>query len=241
MVEHDVPPASFPLVRMTDVAHRAGVSLATASRSLNGAPGVSQSLAARVTAAADELGYIATRHSRAPSTAGSSIGLIIGTLADPWSATLANAVVAAARVADRVVQTVTAVDPSDVLGMVRLLRFAGVKAIVLASAPHSDPAADAASDIELESFQLAGGRVILIGRHGVAADAVWFDETAAARALAHHVLALGHSSIGIVAGRRELATVGDRLSGLCEVFAEAAATVTISHQELTRDGGNGGS
>ena len=244
MVENEIPPNGFtrsvPPVRITDVAHRAGVSLATASRSINGAPGVSAALAARVTAAADELGYLAALHARAPSAPGSSIGLIVGDLTDPSFAVLAGAIIAAAKDANRVVQVVQAEDPAGVVGQIRLLRQAGVSTLVLATDAQSNTEADAASDVELESFQLSRGRVVLVGRHGVTADSVAVDDRAAGRDLAEHLRSLGHRSIGIVAGPAELRAVSDRLAGICEVFNQPGLSTTVTHQRSSRDGGASG-
>lgn len=244
MVKNEGPPNAsareVPPVRMTDVAHRAGVSLATASRSMNGAPGVSAALAARVTAAADELGYLAVLHARAPSAPGSSIGLIVGDLRNPSSAELAGAIIAAANQANRVVQVVQAEGPAEVVSQIRLLRQCGVSTLILATDAHSDTEADAASDVELESFQLSRGRVVLVGRHGVAADSVAVDDRAAGRDLAEHLRSLGHRSIGIVAGPAELRLVSDRLAGVCEVFSQPGLSTTITHQESSRAGGASG-
>ena len=66
-------------VRLIDVAERAGVSIATASRSLNGAPGVSPAVAERVREVAESMGFVANSHAR--SLAGgqeSSVGLVVG-------------------------------------------------------------------------------------------------------------------------------------------------------------------
>ena len=51
-------------LRLLDVAEAAGVSIATASRSLSGAPGVSESVAERVREVARSLGYVANVHAR---------------------------------------------------------------------------------------------------------------------------------------------------------------------------------
>lgn len=52
-------------ITLSDLARHAGVSLATASRALNGAPGVHAETGRRVNLAAVHLGYRATRRSTA--------------------------------------------------------------------------------------------------------------------------------------------------------------------------------
>jgi LacI family transcriptional regulator len=65
-------------LRLVDVAERAGVSLATASRSLTGRDGVSEEVASRVRQVAAELGYVANPYARTlAGGASSSVGLVV--------------------------------------------------------------------------------------------------------------------------------------------------------------------
>ena len=72
---------------LAEVAARAGVSLATASRSLNGGTrGVAEELRARVLAAADELSYVPNAHAQALARSSSSlVGVIIHDVSDSYS------------------------------------------------------------------------------------------------------------------------------------------------------------
>lgn len=82
-----------PQVTIHDVADRAGVSIATVSRVLNGSRPVARDLAERVRAAADELGYRANLLGRALRQGRShSIGLVVPDLENPFFATLAQQV-----------------------------------------------------------------------------------------------------------------------------------------------------
>src|SRR5262245_28592879 len=79
---------------MRDVAHRAGVSLKTVSRVINGEPGVATETAARVTDAIAALGFQrndlarSLRHGRSSAT----LGLIIEDVANPFYSAVAQAV-----------------------------------------------------------------------------------------------------------------------------------------------------
>lgn len=78
-------------VTIHDVAARAGVSIATVSRVLNGSRPVAQALCERVVAAADELGYSANLLGRALRLGRShSVGLVVPDLENPFFATLAQ-------------------------------------------------------------------------------------------------------------------------------------------------------
>ena len=76
----------MPAVRLSDVAKDAGVSLATASRVLNGSARVpGKEVAERVRAAADRLGYVPNAQAQALARSRSGlIGLVVHDIADPY-------------------------------------------------------------------------------------------------------------------------------------------------------------
>jgi LacI family transcriptional regulator len=80
-------------VTMADVATRAGVSMATASRVLNQAPNVSERTRARVLTAVEALGYKVDLRGRSLATGRSNIvGLLCGNLDDPDDLSLVRAI-----------------------------------------------------------------------------------------------------------------------------------------------------
>jgi LacI family transcriptional regulator len=233
MVERVTP------IRLSDVAARAGVSLATASRSLTGTPGVSAALASQVRGIAQEMGYVTNMHAR--SLAGgsaSSIGLIVSEIGDPYFAEIASGLIGVATEHQRMVQISHAGDPDAVLAQIRLLRAYRVGAIVLAGSGYSDPELEAAANAELASFQASGGRVAVIGRHHISADAVLPDNVAAGRSVGRYLRELGHQRVAIVAGLATLNAVADRVAGTVEALGELAVSVT--HHDFTRAGGTAG-
>ena len=80
--------------RLQEVAAEAGVSLATASRVLNGSDRHPRpDIVARVRAAADALGYVP--HAQAQALARSTtdlVGLVVHDIADPYFSTIAGGV-----------------------------------------------------------------------------------------------------------------------------------------------------
>ncbi|MDQ1525780.1 MAG: LacI family transcriptional regulator [Microbacteriaceae bacterium] len=231
-------------LRLSDVAARAGVSLATASRSLTGTPGVSAAVAGHVRGIAQEMGYVTNMHAR--SLAGgiaSSIGLIVSEIGDPYFSEIASGLIGVATEHQRMVQISHAGDPDAVLAQIRLLRAYRVGAIVLAGSGFSDPALEAAANAELASFQASGGRVAVIGRHHISADAVLPDNVAAGRSVGTYLLGLGHRRIAIVAGPATLNSVADRVTGTLEALGSLespGASVSVTHHEFTRAGGAAG-
>jgi LacI family transcriptional regulator len=82
------------MASLADISRRAGVSIATASRVLNGsAHPVSDATRERVLAAADELGYRPSELARALVKRTSRIvGVIVGDIVDPYFAEIARGV-----------------------------------------------------------------------------------------------------------------------------------------------------
>jgi LacI family transcriptional regulator len=221
-------------VRLIDVAERAGVSIATASRSLNGAPGVSPAVAERVREVAEGMGFVANSHAR--SLAGgqeSSVGLVVGDIADPYFTEIAAGVVGVAAETRRLVQISHATDPAELLAQVRLLRANRVGAIIVAGSGRVDEHAEDAIAAELDAYRASGGRVAVIGRHSIAADAVLPDNVAAGTLVARHLIELGHTRVAVVAGPADLTTVADRLAGV----TGGLAPIAVTHHAFSREGG----
>ena len=93
------------MASLADISRRAGVSIATASRVLNGSTHpVSDATRRRVLAAADELGYRPSELARALVKRTSRIvGVIVGDIVDPYFAEIARGVEDAAAGAEPVV------------------------------------------------------------------------------------------------------------------------------------------
>lgn len=229
-------------LRLQDVAAEAGVSLATASRSLTGATGVSVAVAERVREVARSMGYVVNVHARTLAGGSSrSVGLVVHEIGDPYFAEIASGVL---RVGAREGLTVqichTGRDPERELDEIRMLIANRVGAIIIAGSGFVDPAKQAAAKADLQAFRQAGGRVAVIGRHHLGADAVLPDNVGGGRAIAAHLLALGHRRLAVLTGSRALTTIADRLGGVEEALDAAGlrlADVPIVEAEFTRDGG----
>lgn len=229
-------------LRLQDVAEAAGVSLATASRSLSGSNGVSPALAERVRAVADDLGYVANIHAR--SLAGgstSSIGLVVHEIGDPYFTEIAAGVMGLGEQHGLMVQVrQTRRDPDHELAQIRALVANRVDGILIAGSGYVDPAAEQPARRQLQAFRDAGGRVAAIGRHHLGVDAVLPDNTAGGRTIAGHLLQLGHRRVAILAGSPALTTIADRLTGIGEALTAAgrrAGDWPVIEAAFTRQGG----
>jgi len=217
---------------LTDVAAHAGVSLATASRALNGsARKVNPELQERVLASARTLGYSANVQAQAVARGTSNVvALVVGDIADPYFASISSGVV---RVADErgLVVTITATGP-----------YAGPE-----STAREEAALDALRGQRPRAVVLAGsrvvgtdtrpgdsGRVAAIGSGAPGLRTVDVDNRGGAAALATGLLALGYRDVAVLAGPEELVTVRDRVDGFRSVLPSAR----VVHAEFTREGGH---
>lgn len=218
--------------RLADVAAAAGVSLATASRSLRGLEGVSPEVAARVVATAETLGFVANAHAR--TLAGgttSTVGLVIHQIDDPYFTEIAAGVIGAAEEHDLIVQvSQSGRDPGRELKHIRTLSAHRSRAIIIAGSGYVDPQAEATARAVLAAF---AGRVAVIGRHHLGVDALLPDNVAAGGLLAAHLLELGHRHVIVLSGPDTLTTVVDRTAGAVQVLAGAHADVRVVPTDFT--------
>jgi LacI family transcriptional regulator len=229
-------------LRLVDVAERAGVSLATASRALAGRDGVSEQVANHVRQVARELGYVANLHARTLAGGSTStVGLIVHQIDDPYFSEIASGVLQVAGDQDLMVQIChSGRDPQRELQQIRHLIAQRVGVIIVAGSGYIDPRLQSETKAELAAFQEHGGRVAVVGRHTISADAVLPANEAGGRAITEHVLSLGHRRIAVAAGTERLTTVADRLAGVASALEGEGlrlADLPVVQTDFTRDGG----
>jgi LacI family transcriptional regulator, repressor for deo operon, udp, cdd, tsx, nupC, and nupG len=178
---------------ISDVAKRAGVSVATVSRALRGLPNVAPSTRARVLQAADALDYVADPHaSRLAAGRTRTVGIVVP-LFTQWYFTQvvsgAEAVLAAAGF-DVLLYNVGDSDGRD--RFLRTLPFRKrVDGVIVIDLPL-----DAAQQQALAS---AGTPVVLVGIPSERLPTVAIDNVAAATMGTRHLINLGHERIGLIA------------------------------------------
>jgi LacI family transcriptional regulator len=231
--------ASSGPVLLSDVAAAAGVSLATASRALNGQAGVGVVLAEKVREVARDLGYVANVHARQLAGGTTSvIGLIVHEIDDPFFTEIAGGIVRSALEENLMVQVShSGRDPEQELRQITTLVVQDVDAIIIAGSGYVDPAREARAKQILQAYQQRGGRVAVIGRHHLGVDAVLPDNVQVGAAAAQHLVQLGHRDVLIAAGSEQLTTIADRLSGIRRAFEEVGIQPTVLHGEFSLEGG----
>lgn len=236
-------PADRAHVTLQDVARAAEVSLATASRVLNGTTQVRPDLRERVLAAAAELAYTPNAHAQALASASSKvIGVICHDVSDPYFAAISGGVMrAAAEHGLLVMLASTFRDPLREVEYVAMLRAQRARAILLIGSGFEDRDWERSMTVELEPYLRSGGRVAVVSRHrSLRVDAVLPENREGAAALGRALVGLGHRSFAVLTGPRSLTTVSDRLAGFREALAEAGVPLRadqVIEDSFTRDGG----
>ena len=207
-----------PRATLAGVAARAGVSLKTASRAINGEQYVAEATRARVLDAAAELGFqlnaMASLLARGQSS--NVVGLITGDLANPFYAALAKGVERAARAEGlRVLLASSDESSENELSIVDELARQHVRALVVASTLERHD--------RYRSVQERGIPVVFVDRavRDLAADSVVLANRSGARAAAEHLLAHGHRRIAFLGDYGRLPTYRERLDGFGEALEAA--------------------
>jgi len=226
------PPAA---VRLSEVAEAAGVSIATASRSLRGLGGVSDTVAEKVRGIAEELGYVTNSYARTLAGGRTTIvGLILNQIDDPYFTEIAAGVVRAAEEADLTVQIGhSARDPQLELKQIRSLVAQRARAIIIAGSGYTDPQREAQAKDLLARYQAGGGRAAVIGRHFLGVDAVQPDNKGAAGLVAQHLVELGHRDVLIISGLPSLTTVEDRQGEALKVLTASETRGIVVETDFT--------
>jgi len=226
--------------RLQDVADRAGVSLATASRVLNGSarqPGAE--LVARVRAAAAELGYVVNAQAQALARSRSGLlGLVVQDISDPYFSSIAAGAQDAARASGHLVLLAsTGRDPEAEREAVAAFAAQRVDAVVVAGTRWT-PDDDAALAAQLDAFAAAGGRSVVVGQPVGDGAVVRPPNVTGARALAEALLAQGQREFVVLGGPARVVTSRERTDAFsAAVRAGGGEVAEVLVTEFSRDGG----
>jgi LacI family transcriptional regulator len=230
-------------VTLHDVAREAGVSYATASRALNGSDrSVRAENAARVRAAAAELGYVPHLSAQAIARGSTSTAaLVVSDVNDPYFSAIAAGVTEAADAVGLIV-TMAVADrsPELELRIVRALRGQRPRCIVIAGSRIDGAGTQDSLVGELEAYRVAGGRVAVISQPGLPFTTLSVDNAGGARRLARSLVERGYRRFAVVHGGDAIRTSRERRTGFLAGLAECGLTVADQHAvevDFTREGG----
>jgi LacI family transcriptional regulator len=227
-------------VTLQDVAVRAGVSQATASRVLNGSARIpGEGVADRVRAAARELGYTPNAQAQALARASTGLlGLVVHDIADPYFSSIVRGVQAAARTARKQVLLASTDRDFDIeRESVSTFISHRADAIVLAGSRQSG---DLDRDLEAEfsRYRANGGRVVMIGQPLAFGSAVEPENYRGSAELADALIAEGHRRFAVIGGPGNIRTAVDRRNGFVDALGRRGLTPLVEVSgNFTRDGG----
>jgi LacI family transcriptional regulator len=212
---------------MHEVAALAGVALATVSRVVNGKPGVSPAMQARVEAAIERLDYrrnVNASSLRRLDRKTATIGLVLEDVANPFMSALHRAVEDCARERDILVFAGSCDEDSrreeELINALRARRVDGI-IVVPAGTDHG---------YLLPAFRL-GTKLVFADRRPsfLDADAVTSDDLGGARAAVAHMGGIGHRRIAYLGASLTIVTARDRLQGYTEAMAQLGVEPYPSH------------
>jgi DNA-binding LacI/PurR family transcriptional regulator len=220
-------------MKMKDVAERAGVSLTTVSRVLNGSQIVQPEYRERVLHAIAELEYKPNRlASNLRRQKAEMLGVVISDVADPHFAQLLRAVEDCAyRQGYRVLlcNTDETVEKQSVY--LEILLAERVSGVLISPIDPDDPQISKLLDIGIPVIAL--DRMV----HDPRADAILVNNFAAAQQATQHLIEQGHTRITLIAGTPTLQTGAERAAGYEQAMRAAHLEPSILGERFTAERG----
>ncbi|MCB0112684.1 MAG: LacI family DNA-binding transcriptional regulator [Caldilineaceae bacterium] len=200
-----------------DVAERAGVSVATVSRTLSGYPHVSPAARDRVLKAVAELNYRPDQVARSLRRRRSNlIGLVVSTIENVFFTELARAAEQSAReFGYNLILCNTDENPQQEATYLSILDQQLVAGVILAPAPGSAG--------HLRPFIESGLPIVLVNRRleDVACISITSNDEDAAFQCVQHLIGQGRRRIAAVMGLANVFTTNERLAGYRRALAAA--------------------
>lgn len=240
MSSPDKPPT------LADVARLAGVSVPTASRTLNGgvrgARSGSEELRQRVLDASRALGYAVNPAAQAIKDGRSrTVALVVSDIDDFGSASMISGVMhAAERREVSVAVRTTHDDPLREHTLLAQLRGERHRAVVIATSRTTDARRERALSDQLRTLAEHGTRVVIVGDSSLEFPSVTVDNRDAAAALARGLVAAGRTRFAVVSGPEVEVTSRDRVAGFLAGLGDSGVIIRaddVVHTAFSRDGG----
>ena len=204
------------MTSITEVARRAGVSTATASRVMAATDyPVSDGTRQRVLDAAVALDYVPNALARGLQKSRIAIvGVIVHDITDPYFSEVVRGVEDAAAGDGHLVITCSSDrDPDRENSYVRLLRSMRSAAVIFAGSGLDDPARNEELGRHLVGLRENGAAVVHLSPHAFGAPEVGVDNAAGIAAMVEALAGLGHDRIAFLAGPPALYVARERLAG----------------------------
>jgi LacI family transcriptional regulator len=232
----------MPAVRLSDVAEDAGVSLATASRVLNGSTRVpGEDVTERVRKSARALGYVTNAQAQALArTRTGLIGLVVHDISDPYFGVMARQIQQQAFASDaQILLTQTDRDVDTETRAIRSLISQRVDAIILVGTYSYGSAENEEIDALLAGFDRNGGVVLSIGNAAAVGSTIALNDVQAAQELATSLVVEGYKRFAVLGGMSPIPSAANRSGGFLAGLTEAGIETELSvDASLDRSGGH---
>jgi LacI family transcriptional regulator len=231
------------VVSLAEVARRAKVSVATASRVLSGSSyPVTDELRKRVLDAARQFHYVPNANARAlQNRESTAIGVIVGDVRDPYFAEIVHSIQQVVDEHGRLLYICSSHrDPAREIEYVKLLRSQSVSAMIMAGSGITDSEYVDELEIQINAFRESGGIVASIGRHMIRSRTVLPDNFGGAAMLGGALVDLGHRRFGVINGPPSLTSTAERFGGLMKAWRAAGigeADVAVVESDYSWEGG----
>ena len=218
---------------LADVGRRAGVSIATASRVLNGSSHpVSEATRGRVLEAARELGYSPSALARALVTRRSRIiGVMVGDIVDAYFAEITRGVedVAARAGYMTIICNADRRTEMEIDQLAVLCDYQAEGVIFAGSGFLDDPrAGDLAAAVERARDRDIS--VLALATRDFECPSIMADNRGAAYDITDYVLSLGHRRVAYISGPPGLYASRDRLEGFRSAVADAGVEADLVYE-----------
>ena len=205
------------MATLQDVATLASVSLATASRVLSGSTHpVADDTRSRVLLAAEELDFEPNMLASGLARSRTQVAAVmVHDMMDEYFSEIARGLEDEAYAngyATLICNTDR--DPTKEVLYLRKLRAMQIDAIVFTAGASTDKAHQAEIDRQLNQIESSGGVVVRLAPHPGGKPDVGYSNRVGLRLAVDHLVALGHSRIGFLAGPVRIATSTERLSAM---------------------------
>ncbi|GCE28263.1 LacI family transcriptional regulator [Dictyobacter alpinus] len=217
-------PTQLPSI--VDVAKKAGVSVATASRVMSSSTyPVSGTAREKVLSAARELKYVPNSLARSLKIQRSKlIAVLVGDNADPYFAQVARGVEEVANAHGYLtIMCNTGRDPMRELSYLQTLQDYRADGIIFSSSGLSeiDYPEQVQIDELVEKIQERGAAIVTLSPHSIKAPSIQSDNIGGAYELTAYLISLGHRRIAFVTGPDKVAVSEQRQQGYTRALTEA--------------------
>lgn len=212
---------------LTDVAKEANVSIATASRVLNGSTRkVRNQSYVKVMEAARKLNYRPNAYAQAVAKGTApNIVLLVSDISDPYFASVSRGVVRAAAERGLTVTISVAPTPREELEAVRKATATRPRGIIIAESEYVDAPERGPLSDELAQYESTGGHAAFVLDRDLPFPAVDVANEVGARAIAKLIIDSGYRRPVILKGDETYRSSTERLAGVLTVFRDAGVEI----------------